>query len=361
MKRAVSCILFLALLVSLTACGGNPAADPEDSIPSAEPETVPEETVSPEPEAVPEKTVPPDPEETTLPELEEPTHGLAGQWKQLDVKDGDEYYGAVIDGEKIELHLICDNGGTRYLYWAGSFVPPPEESEGSYSWTSQVGNRRIDKEAIAASEGTHEFTYENGQLSCSVVNGGMETTILMGKEEWEPGLGISQVPDELVSSFDPATNQKFTYTGITFSYPAHFTDHTAYSDSAVYFYQPEHPDYLADLWLGRLDSGDKSIDEEEFHEIIPDFIDGLLETKKDRFDAEVKEATVAGQPAYIYSYRKYSFHDGQVLTTSHDAYIYNPTIGDVTYVRLVHGDGDMSGYDYGADFLKILDSAQLAF
>ena len=359
MKKVVVCVFMLILLVSLTACGENPAADPEDSIPSAEPETVPEETVSPEPEAVPEKNVPPDPEETAPPELEEPTHGLAGQWKQLDVKDGDEYYGAVIDGEKIELHLICDNGGTRYLYWAGSFVPPPDESEGSYSWTSQVGSRRIDKEAIAASEGTHEFTYENGQLSCSVVNGGTETTILMGKEEWEPGLGISNVPDELRNGFDPATNQKLTYKGITFSYPSYFTDHARYSDDSVEFYQPEHPDFHAHLWFELIDFDDKSIVEEEFHEIISDFLNELLETEKDRFDAEVKETAVAGQPAYIYGYRNYSLHDGQVLATSHDAYIYNPTIGAITYVRLVHGDGDMSGYDYGADFLKILDSAQL--
>ena len=347
MKKVVVCVLMLISLVSLTACGGNPATDSEDSVPSAEPE------------AVPEKTVPPAPEETVPAELGEPTHSLVGQWKQLDVKDGDEYYGAVIDGEKIELHWIGDNGGTRYLYWAGSFVPPPDESEESFSWTSQVGSSRIDKEAIAASEGTHEFTYENGQLSCSVVNGGTETTILMGKEEWEPGLGISQVPDELVSSFDPATNQKFTYKGITFSYPAHFTDRAEILNDGVEFYQPEHPDYHAYLQFATINFGDKSIVEEEFHELTSDFLDERLETKKDRFDAEVKETTVAGQPAYIYSYKKYYFLDDQVLETSHDAYIYNPTIEAITYARLYYGAGDISGYDYDADFLKILDSAQL--
>lgn len=38
MKRILSYILLLILLVSLTACGGNPAADPADSGPAAEPE-----------------------------------------------------------------------------------------------------------------------------------------------------------------------------------------------------------------------------------------------------------------------------------------------------------------------------------
>lgn len=38
MKRMLFYILLLILLVSLTACGGNPAADPADSGPAAEPE-----------------------------------------------------------------------------------------------------------------------------------------------------------------------------------------------------------------------------------------------------------------------------------------------------------------------------------
>lgn len=37
------------------------------------------------------------------------------------------HYAAVISEDKIELHRVSDDGGTRYLYWTGSFVSPDVE------------------------------------------------------------------------------------------------------------------------------------------------------------------------------------------------------------------------------------------
>lgn len=350
MARIRFYVLLLALLVSLTACGEKPATNAEDISAAPKEEFTPETAPETIPEAAPAHP------------SEKPACNLTGQWKQINVEDGDEYYGAVLDDEKIELYWICDNGGTYYLYWAGSYVTPEIIGE-SYTWTSQVGSRRTDIEAIAASDGVKVFTYDDSsdQISCSVTHKGVESTITLERGEWAPGLQISNVPDALKSGFDPATNQVLTYDGIDFSYPAYFThriENSSDTPSLVSFNQPEHPDYHAYLELDSLGFAG-SLTEAAFMERTPGVIDSLIEDGGDNiFDAVVKETTVAGRPAFIFHYKGYNLGEGEVLTTVHEAFIYNPQAADITWIQAAHGNGDMSGYDYSGDFLKMLEMAQ---
>lgn len=340
MKKVIPCILLLALLVSLTACGGNPATDSEDSVPSAEPETVPEEID------------PPEPKKETL--------DLTGQWKQVNAESEDSYYGAVIGDEKIELHRVSYDGGERDLYWAGSFVPPDTE-EGPYSWISQVGERRTDTEAIAAHEGTKAFTYENGQIAYSVVKEGTETTVLLEREEWEPGLGISNVPDELVSGFDPATNQTATFGGITFSFPAYLNtrDERSTDDHAL-FYTIE-PDYHCSIQFFVTNAEDMT--QKKFDETKAGYADYILKrTGENITEVESQSTMIAGLSGWTSSFRRQNRDpiNSDVQAMVFDSLVFNPQSKQIVRIQGVCSDGDMSGYDYGADFLKILDSAQLA-
>lgn len=339
MKKLISCMLLL-LLFSLTACGENSASSEEP--PTSEPETAPEPVSEPEPEV------------NAL--------DLTGQWKEVSPESEDSYYGAVINGDKIELHWVCDDGGTRYLYWSGSYIPPETEEE-TYSWTSQVGQRRIDREAMAAGEGFIKFYYYNNQLSCNITKQGTERVLYMEQDEWEPGLGISNVPDELKSGFDLATNHEFTYDGITFSYPVYFTDQPdSYPDfpDSIVFNQPDNPNYHCFLEFNLINY-EEGITEEEFYEIMRTRTSERKNGDEGLFDVKSNETVIAGRPAYLLDYKKFFLHDGLIFTTVRLAYIFNSQTGKETcFVKVYYGNGDMSGYDYAGDFQKILDSAQLA-
>ena len=286
---------------------------------------------------------------------------LTGQWKQINSETEDSFYGAVIDDGKIELHRVSDGGGTRYLYWAGSYVPPDTVEE-SYSWTSQVGGRRTDKGAIAASEGTKVFTYENGQISCLVRNDGEEATILMEKEEWAPGFGISNVPDELKSGFDPATDQTYTVEGITFTLPG-YLNRKEESDlgegffNGMEFYTID-PDYHFKLSFGVLDV--EGMTQEIFDEIKAEVVSDKLESiaQDGQADIHSESATIAGQSAWKITMR--DFLNLEVHGNTYMSYIYSPQDERIIQIYGRRNDGDLSGYDYEGDFLKMLETARLA-
>lgn len=335
MKRLVSCVLTLLLLLSLAGCGGSPA--PSEEPPASQPEAAPEP--APEPEAL----------------------DLTGQWKEADPAFEDAYYGAVIDGDKIELHRVSDGGGARYLYWAGSYVPPETEEE-PYAWTSQVGTRRTDSEAIAAAEVSKDFSYEDGRLSCTVKDDGTERTLRMERAEWAPGLGISNVPDELKSGFDPETNLTFTIGGITFSYPAYFNMRNEEGEPAdfvkedAHFYPEGADTHCSLLFWSQVEKG---LTQKEFDSTKGDYNDAILESmKEDIADVETGDVTIAGLSGCMSKFRNNV--RGEQHSTVYKAFTFNPANRELVTIMISYTDGDMSGYDYAGDFQKILDSAQLA-
>ena len=331
MKKLIFCALLTAMLFSLTACGGGP----DTEAPASQPEPAPE------------------PEVHLL--------DLTGQWKEADPAFEGAYYGAVIYGDKIELHRVSGGGGTRYLYWAGSYVPPETEEE-TYAWTSQVGGRRTDSEAIAAAEVSKDFAYEDGRLSCTVKDDGTERTLLMEREEWEPGLGISNVPDELKSGFDPETNQTFTIGGVTFSYPAYFNVRDEGGEPAdfvkedAHFYPEEADTHCSLLFWSQVEKG---LTQREFDGTKADYNNAILESmKEDIADVETGDVTIAGLSGCMSRFRNNV--RGEQKSTVYKAFAFNPANQELVTVMISFTDGDMSGYDYAGDFQKILDSAQLA-
>ena len=298
--------------------------------------------------------------EAKLKEVVESLFDLTGQWKQVNSETEDSFYGAVIDGDKIELHRVSDDGGTRYLYWAGSYVPP-EIVEDSYSWVSQVGSRRTDSEAIAASEGTKVFTYENGQLSCSVKNDGEEAVVLMEKEEWAPGFGISNVPDELVSGYDPATDQTYTVEGISFTLPGYLNRQAETDAGEGYFngmkFYTIEPDYHFSLHFGVLDveGMTQAIFDEIKAEVVRDKLEAIAEDGQ--ADIRSESATIAGQSAWNVTMR--DFLNLEIHGNTYMSYIYSPQNERIIQIYGRRKDGDLSGYDYEGDFLKMLETARL--
>ena len=163
-KQVISLVLSFLLCLALSACNNK------------------EKSSSPSPSTSP--TVPPD---------------LSGQWKQINSDSEDNYQGAIVDGDIIEIYWVSDGGDTYSLYWSGTYIAPAT-SEGPYSWESVNNKEKTAYALLASGDDSKTFTYDNGQISYSASALGSTSTIRMEKEVWNAGLKI--VPAES----EPAIN-----------------------------------------------------------------------------------------------------------------------------------------------------------
>ncbi|MDP4119981.1 MAG: hypothetical protein Q8876_02875 [Bacillota bacterium] len=107
---------------------------------------------------------------------------LAGNWKQANSKSDDSYQVATISSDTIEIYWVSDNGDTKSLYWAGSFIAPTTTNE-PYTWNSKNDHNKTDSAMLASSDDTKTIKYENGVLSYETSIMGTTTTIKLEKQK----------------------------------------------------------------------------------------------------------------------------------------------------------------------------------
>lgn len=146
MKRLIVFILASIICISLAACGSGDTSTQGNS-------------------STPEVT-PPD---------------LAGEWKQVNSNSEDAWQSATIDENTITVYWVSDNGDTKSLYWAGTFVAP-ETTDEPYSWDSENDTEQTSTALLASGDATKTFTYEDGQISYEVSALGTTTTVKLEKQ-----------------------------------------------------------------------------------------------------------------------------------------------------------------------------------
>ena len=157
MKKLAIITLCVALLITVfTGCGSTPtSSDNGDNTPANSTES-----------KTPEKQIP----------------DLTGEWKQTKSKADDTYQAATISGDTIEIYWVSDNGDTKSLYWAGSFVAPTTADE-PYIWASENDHSKTDSAMLASSDDTKTMTYQNGVLSYEASAMGTTTTVKLEKQK----------------------------------------------------------------------------------------------------------------------------------------------------------------------------------
>ena len=113
---------------------------------------------------------------------EKQTPDLMGEWKQSNSKSDDSYQAATISGDMIEIYWMSDNGDTKSLYWAGSFVAPTTADE-PYKWDSKNDHSKTDSAMLASSADTKTITYQNDVLSYEASAMGTTTTVKLKKQK----------------------------------------------------------------------------------------------------------------------------------------------------------------------------------
>lgn len=151
---------------------------------------------------------------------------LSGQWKQINSDIEGYYYGAVINGDRIEIYNASDIDDIRTLYWSGSFTSP-DTSDELYSWVSKNNFARTELSSLASSDNTKSFTYENGQISYSVTSLGVTSTVYLEKEEW--------APDLINEEFYEISYSTISVAGIEFSIPTYLQKENTSTDTNISF------------------------------------------------------------------------------------------------------------------------------
>lgn len=105
---------------------------------------------------------------------------LTGTWIAPGESE-DSWQEAVIDGSTITVYWVSDNGDTKSLYWAGTYIAP-EVAADTYSWDSENDHEQTDTALLASTADTKTFTYEDGQLSWEVTALGTTTTVHADKQ-----------------------------------------------------------------------------------------------------------------------------------------------------------------------------------
>ena len=118
--------------------------------------------------------------ESKTPEKQIPD--LTGEWKQSSSKSDDTYQAATISGDMIEIYWVSDNGDTKSLYWAGSFIAPTTADE-PYIWNSENDHSKTDSAMLASTADTKTMTYQNGVLSYEASAMGTTTTVKLEKQK----------------------------------------------------------------------------------------------------------------------------------------------------------------------------------
>ncbi|WP_291635151.1 hypothetical protein [Clostridium sp.] len=157
MKKLAIIPLCVALLITLfTGCSSTPKSSGNgDNTPASSTES-----------KTPEKKIP----------------DLTGEWKQSNSKSDDTYQAATISGDTIGIYWVSDNGDTKSLYWAGSFVAPTTANE-PYTWASKNDHSKTESAMLASSDDTKTMTYQNGVLSYEASAMGTTTKIKLEKQK----------------------------------------------------------------------------------------------------------------------------------------------------------------------------------
>lgn len=110
-----------------------------------------------------------------------PPPDLTGEWKQTNSNSDESWQSATITADTIEVYWVTDNGDTKSLYWAGTFIAPTE-SGNPYSWDSENDHEKTDLALLASGDNTKYFTYDDGELSYSVTAMGTTMTVRLAKQ-----------------------------------------------------------------------------------------------------------------------------------------------------------------------------------
>jgi hypothetical protein len=107
---------------------------------------------------------------------------LIGEWEQINNKSEDMYQYALINEDNIEIYWISDNGETKSLYWAGSFLEPTTNDE-PYVLNSKNDHEKTDSAMLASGNDEKTMTYKDETISYEASAFGVTTTVKLKRKK----------------------------------------------------------------------------------------------------------------------------------------------------------------------------------
>lgn len=180
---------------------------------------------------------------------------------------------------------------------------------------------------------------------------------LNGAESAPEEENTSKSTGEMVSGFDPATNQTITLGGITFSFPAYYDVLDEESTEQQRSYYPEPKNYYAGLIFS---VEYVELSQSDFDSMKPEFADAMIDMLEESgsvAEIQSESTTIAGLSAWSISCISESLFISSPIRCS---FVFNPESKAVVYIMHSHDSTDKSNYDYIGDYYKVLESAVLS-
>ena len=92
-----------------------------------------------------------------------PPPDLTGEWRQKDSENSDYYQIASIHDGVIEVYWYTPSDDSRDLYWYGSYIPPENGKDKTYTWDSENYLETLKNWTLlrfALRDETKPFTYQ---------------------------------------------------------------------------------------------------------------------------------------------------------------------------------------------------------
>jgi hypothetical protein len=181
-RSLIAYAAMLALLFSLTACGGNNenGGQPASYDNSASQEQASGSLNSATSGDSASNTA--NASNTSNTASEPKVIDLAGDWKQSNSNSSTSYQTAKISENTIEVYWNDEETGIVSLYWAGTFIAP-KPGVNEYSWDSIRDEEKTASAILASQSESKSFSYKDETISYEVSAMGMTTTVVLVRND----------------------------------------------------------------------------------------------------------------------------------------------------------------------------------
>ncbi len=164
--------------------------------------------------------------------------------------------------------------------------------------------------------------------------------------------------DRNVSGFDTKTNQTITWNGIDFSIPSYFDVLDEGSTETWMTYYPEEEDYYASIMF---QIQEFSGTQEDFNSQIKSIIESTMggDYFANMKVQKSEEISIAGLPGWTITFSGSNTEGDGVITTGSYSFAYNINSGKIVMITCAYDSNDQSQYDYLGDYKKVLETAKL--
>lgn len=214
----------------------------------------------------------------------------------------------------------------------------------------------IDFEVSDATTVKYRLACTSNQVKIEIVEDDTSTDM----EEPDKNIDNAANTARTVSGFDQSTNQKISFYGFEFYFPAYYDVKSKDStDSEIEFYPEEETYYSSLEFIAQDINSSQEIFEQKRSSFSNDVKKSLIKNYKEIVDFESSNTTIAGLPGLSVSWKVPDENTGEIIAHCAASWVLNKAGTKLICIIQLYDENDASEYDYVGDYKKVLQYASI--